>query len=107
NVDLLGSLGYRYESAHQLNEDDILLGNPVIGRLPNKDTLHTIPMTASLRYRLQWDPEFWLVPYARGGFTGAWFIYDQDTVGVGNTWGIKWGLNGGAGALWRIDGLDS
>lgn len=106
NFDLLGSIGYRYESAHQLNENDFLMTPRVLSRLTNVDTLHTIPMTASLRYRLQWDPDAWLVPYVRGGVTGAWFVYDEDTIGVGNVWGIKWGLHGGAGLLWRIDELD-
>lgn len=106
NLDLLGSIGYRYESAHQLNENDVISNTVPIGRLTNVDTLHTIPMTASLRYRLQWDPDAWLVPYVRGGMTGAWFVYDEDTIGVNNVWGIKWGLQGGAGLLWRIDELD-
>lgn len=103
NLDLLGSVGYRLDSGNQIASTGP--GAPAF-LLTNKDNLHIIPMTASLRYRLQWDPEFWLVPYVRGGMTGAWFIYDEDTLGAKKVWGIKWGVHGGGGLLWRIDELD-
>lgn len=100
NLDLLGSLGYRHESAFQFQEGS------TTARLTNEDILHTFPMAAALRYRIQWEPDAWFIPYVRGGVTGAWFVYDEDTIGVGKLWGVKWGANAGAGILWRIDGLD-
>ncbi len=104
-TDFLLAAGYRRDSGNRIGINPA--PPPAYVRLVNSEVLHLAPFSASVRLRLQWDPEQWLVPYARGGGTGVYFRSENGALAADPAvWGFKWGVVASGGLLWRLDQLD-